>query len=69
MMISKPVENAGEQVAAMDRHIRALERGWVDVAPAEFTGCAGRFSACRAGPSWECAWAAYRAHNRLIPMA
>ncbi len=64
-----PVEEARAQVAAMDRHVCALERGWVVRPQVPSTGFAGRCWASSAMPFSACVWGAGRARRPQMPRA
>ncbi len=71
VMISAPMPEAEAraQVAAMDRHVGALEARLNRKIPGGYTGYAGRCSASGIAPSSACAWGPGRETNRPTPKA
>ena len=69
VMISKPDEHEQEQVAAMDRHVRALEARLGRPMIGKVHWARGRSSACRGKRSSGSVWEACPARTRLIARA
>ncbi len=59
VMISAPVANANPRSPRWTDMSGLSKRGWGGQVPGGFTGCVGRFWACRAKQSWGCAWEAH----------